>query len=101
MRSCKDLTYPTPFNHVHNVDCILEHMVESHEMVDNEMHLVLHVLENFVDKPYHNQELDLFQRKLELFYREILFSMEETDELTLVGSYTEEEEEAISWEDNY
>ena len=41
----------TPFNHLHKVDCILEHMEESHEMVDHEMHLVLHVLENCAKKP--------------------------------------------------
>ena len=36
----------TPFNHLHKVDCILYHMEESHDMVDYEMHLVLHVLED-------------------------------------------------------
>ena len=50
----------TPFSHLHKADCSIEHMEESHEMVDHEMHLVFHVLENCADKPDQNQELDLF-----------------------------------------
>ena len=57
----------TPFNHLHKDDCSLEHMEESHDMVDHDMHLFLHVLENCANKPDQNQALDLFQRKLELF----------------------------------
>ena len=91
----------TPFSHIHKADCILEHMEESHEMVDHEMHLVLHVLENCVDKPDQNQALDLFHRKLELFSKESLFSMEEAHEFTSIGSAIEEEEAAISWVDKY
>ena len=34
----------SPFNHIHKADCSLEHMEESHDMVDHEMQLVLHVL---------------------------------------------------------
>ena len=60
-------------------------MEESHDMVDHEMHLVLHVLEDCADKLEENQALDLFQRKLELFYGESLFSMEYLDEHILVG----------------
>ena len=48
----------TPFKHLHKADYILEHMKEYHEM-----HLVFHVLENYVDKLDQTQELDLFQRK--------------------------------------
>ena len=31
----------TPFNHLHKHVCSIEHMEESHDMVDHEMHLVL------------------------------------------------------------
>ena len=50
----------TPNNHIHKDDCILDHIEESHEMVDHEMHLVLHVLEDCVDKIEENQALDIF-----------------------------------------
>ena len=80
----------TPFSHLHKVDCIPNHMEESHEMVDHEMHLVLHVLEDCANKLEENQALDLFQRKLELFYEESLFSMEKSYETTLVGSTSDE-----------
>ena len=80
----------TPFRHPHNIACILDHIEESHEMVDHEMHVVLHVLQDYVDKLEENQALDLFQRKMELFSGESLFSMEESDELTLVGSASDE-----------
>ena len=80
----------TPFNHPHKVDCILDNMEGYHEKVDHVMNLVLHVLEDYADKLDENQALDLFQRKLELFSRESLFSMEELDELTLVGSSNDE-----------
>ena len=54
-------------------------MEESHEM-----HLLLHVLEDHADNLEENQALDLFQRKLELFFGESLFSVEESDEIILV-----------------
>ena len=59
-------------------------------MVDHEMHSVSHVLEDCADKLDGNQSLDLSQRKIELFSRESLFSMEELDELTLVRSTSDE-----------
>ena len=62
-------------------------------MVDHEMHLVLQVLEDGVDKFDENQALGLFQKKMELFYRKNLFPMEE--------SYQYEDGEAISWVDKY
>ena len=40
----------TRFNHLHKADCILENMEESHEIVDHEMHLVLHVIGDYADK---------------------------------------------------
>ena len=64
-------------------------MEESHEMVDHEIHLVLHVLEDCANKFEENQALDLFQRKLKLFSGEGLFSMEEIDEFTSVGTSIE------------
>ena len=67
----------TPFNHIHNNDCIHDHMEEYHDMVDHEMHLFLHVLKDCTDKLEENQALHLFHRKLELFYGESIFSMEE------------------------
>ena len=56
-------------------------------MVDHEMYLVFHMLEDCVDKLDENQALDLSQIKLEFFSSsgESLFSMEESDELRLVG----------------
>ena len=51
-------------------------MEESHEMLDHEMHMVLHVLDDCADKLDENQALEIFQRKLELFPGESLFSME-------------------------
>ena len=45
----------TLLKHPHKVDCILDHMEESHEM-----HLVLHVLENCAYNPDQNQALVLF-----------------------------------------
>ena len=60
------------------------------------MLLVLHVLEECAYKLDENQALDLSHRKLELFPGEILFSMEELDELTLVGPASDEEDAAIS-----
>ena len=59
----------------------------------HEMHLVFHVLENCAENPNQNQALNLFQRKLELFSRENLFPMEESDEY--------EYEASISWVDKY
>ena len=50
----------TPSNHLRKADCILEHMEEYHEMVDHEMHLVFHVLENCADKPDQIEALELF-----------------------------------------
>ena len=50
----------TQVNHLHKADCILEHMEKYREMVDHEMHLFLHVLENCADKHDQNQALDLF-----------------------------------------
>ena len=70
-------------------------------MVDHEMHFVFHVLEDCVDKIDENQELDLSQIKLELFSGESLFSIEELDELTLVGPANDEEDAAISLVDEY
>ena len=75
-------------------------MEESHEIVDHEMHLVLHVLEDCADKLDENQALGLFQRKLELFSIDSLFSMEELDELTLARSSNDEEGATISLVDN-
>ena len=49
------------------------------------MNLVSHVLEDCAYKLDENQALDLSQRKLELFSGESLFSMEKSDEHTLVG----------------
>ena len=86
----------TPSKHLHKANYILEHTKEYHEM-----HLVFHVLENFSNKHDQNQALNLFHRKLELFSGESLFSMEETHELTSVGSAIEEEEEIVSWVDRY
>ena len=80
----------TPLFHPHEVDCILNDMEEYHEMVYHEMDLVLHVLEDYADKLDENQALDLFQRKIEFFSGESLFSMEESNELTLVGSNSDE-----------
>ena len=69
----------TPFNYPgHKDNCILDHMEKYHVMVNHEMDLVLHVLEECVDKLDKNQALDIFHRKLELFYGESLFSMEES-----------------------
>ena len=76
----------TPFIHLHKVDYIIEHMEEYHEMVDHEMHFLFHVLENCANKLAQNQALDLFKKQMELFSGESVFSMEETDEITLVGS---------------
>ena len=103
MQSFKDPTFPptTPFNHPHKADCILDHMEKYHELLDHEMHLVLNVLEDRADKLDENQALDLFYRKLELFAREILFSMEDSDEITLVGSTSDEEDATISFVDVY
>ena len=70
-------------------------------MVDHEMHLFLHAIENCANNLDQNQALDLFQRKLELFSGESLFSMEETHELTSVGSAIKEEEKIVSWVDKY
>ena len=50
----------TPFSHPHKSDCILDHMEESNEMVDHAMHLVLHVLEDCIDKIDENQAPGLF-----------------------------------------
>ena len=58
----------TPFIHPHKNDFTLDHMEECHEMLDHEMHLVFHVLEDCIDKLDENQAPDLFQRKLELFF---------------------------------
>ena len=91
----------TPFIHLHKDYWILDHMEEYHEMVDHEMHSVLHVLEDYANNLDENQALDLSQRKLELFYRESLLSMEEWDELTLVGSSIDEEDASISLVDEY
>ena len=41
-------------------------MEEPHDLVDHEMHLVLHVLEECVDNIDENQTLDIYQRKLDL-----------------------------------
>ena len=79
----------TSFSHLHKADYIPDNMEESHEMVYHEMHLVLHVLEDFADDLEENQALDLFHRKLELFSGESLFSMEEAYELTSIGSAIE------------
>ena len=49
------------------------------------MYLVLQVLEDGADKLEWNQALDLFVRKLELFSRECPFSMEYSEDPTLVG----------------
>ena len=76
-------------------------MKECHDMVDHEMHLVFHVLEDCADKIDENQALDLFQRKLELFSGESLFSMEESNEITLVVLTSDEEYAAISLLDEY
>ena len=46
-----------PFIHPHKAHYIIDHMEEPHEMVDHEMHLVLHVLEDFADKLDENQAL--------------------------------------------
>ena len=54
------------------------------------MHLVLHVLEDFADKLDENQELEHFHGKLKLFSGESIFSMEDLDEITLVGSTSDE-----------
>ena len=82
----------TPFNHLYKDDCILDHMEESHEM-----HLVLHVLEDGAYKLDGNQALDIFQ----LFLGECLFSMEDSDDITLSGSTIDEEGAAISWMNKY
>ena len=66
-------------------------MDESHEM-----HSVFHALEDCANKLDENQALDLSQRKLELFSGESLLSMEVSDDLTLVGSSSDEEDVAIS-----
>ena len=91
----------TPFNHIEKDDCILDHMEESHEMVDHGMHLVFHVLEDCAYKLDENQALDISQRKNELFSRESLFSMEESNEITLVVLTSDEEYAAISLLDEY
>ena len=70
----------TPFIHLHEANCIPNHMEEYHEM-----HLVLHVLEDCANKLDENQALDISHRKLESFYGESLFSMEDSNELTLFG----------------
>ena len=64
-------------------------------MVDHDMHLVLHVLEDYAYRLDENQALDLSQS--ELFSRESLFSMEELDDLTIVGSTNDEKDAAICW----
>ena len=46
-------------------------MEGSHEMVDHEMHLVLHVLEEFVDKLDENQPLDISHRNLSCFLERV------------------------------
>ena len=47
-------------------------MEDTHSMVDHEMNLFFHVLEECADRIEENQALDLFQRKLEFFYGESL-----------------------------
>ena len=69
------LTSYTPFNHLHKDYCTLEHMEESHEMVDHDIHLVFHVLKDCADKLDENQALELSQRKLELLSRENILSL--------------------------
>ena len=59
-------------------------------MVDHDTHSFLHVLEECAYKIDENQTLDLSQRKLELFFGESFFSMEELDEITLVGPNNDE-----------
>ena len=59
-------------------------------MVDHEMHLVFHVLEDYANKLDENQALDLFQRKLDFCFGESLFYIEESYELTLVGPTNDE-----------
>ena len=54
------------------------------------MNLVLHVLEDHAENLEDNQALVLFHRKQELFSRESLLSMEESGEITLVGSNSDE-----------
>ena len=56
----------------------------------NDMHLVLHVLEECANMLDENQALDLSQRKLELFPGESLLSMEESCDNTLIGSASDE-----------
>ena len=55
------------FRHPHKADCIIDHMEEPREMVDHDMHSVLHVLEDCANKLNENQSLDISQRKFELF----------------------------------
>ena len=64
------------------------------------MHSIFHFLEECADKLDENQALGLSQRKLELFFGESLFSMEESDEITLVGSSSDEEDATISLVDD-
>ena len=49
----------TPFSHSHKADCILDHIKESHDIMDHEMHSVLYVLEECAYKLDENQALDI------------------------------------------